>query len=136
MMRLNSVLKAGILLCSFLLLNACRQESTDYAFLVTHPDVLEQAVSRCQAAETEGADCVAVRRAASEFSTLVNERSVNPEGFGRKVLAMQMKLADMQKALAEAPGDKKQVMQKNYDQQRHDTDVLIAVVAATTNVSS
>jgi hypothetical protein len=128
--------KTGLLLGSLFMLSGCRQEPMDYDFLVTHPDAMEQALSRCQATPTEGADCIVVRRAANTFSELVNERSANPEEFGRKIIATQMKLAMMQKAAADAHGDQKQVIQKEYDQQRHDTEVLIAVVAATTNVSS
>jgi hypothetical protein len=137
MMQLNIVLKSAVLLCISFLLSGCHHDTVhDEAFLLTHPEALEQSLSRCQAAETEGASCVIVRRVANEFSGLVNERSLNPEGFGKKILVMQMKLGDLQKVVLAASGEKQKSLQSEYDAGRHEMDVYLAVVSATTSVSS
>jgi hypothetical protein len=136
MMRSSIVFKAGILLAALFLLNGCDKTPHDYDFLMTHPDVLKDEADRCQAVATADPSCDLARRAAHDFSALVYNRGVDPQGFGSRILKAQTQLADTEQAMQRMSGTPKQVMEKNYKQQRESLDVMLAVVAATTNVSS
>jgi hypothetical protein len=136
MMRLSIFFKTGMLLVGLLMLNGCNQSPRDYDYLMTHPDVLKDEVNRCQAEETATASCDLARRAAHDFSALVYNRGVDPEGFGNRILKAQTQLVETEQTLQHMSGTPKQVMEKDYQNQRNSLEVLLAVVSATTSVSS
>jgi hypothetical protein len=136
MMRLSIFFKTGILCSSLFLLSGCNQTPHDYDYLMTHPDILKDEANRCQAIEAADASCGLARRATHDFSALVYNRGVDPEGFGSRILKAQTQLAETEQALQRMSGMPKQVMEKDYQQQRNSLEVLLAVVSATTNVSS
>jgi hypothetical protein len=70
------------------LLTACKPGSSDYHYLMTHPEHLQQRVAECD--KTTTSDCPQVMQAAQDFTNLVNERASDPEGFGKKILATEM----------------------------------------------
>jgi hypothetical protein len=113
-------------------LTGCEREPLDYGFLMTHPDVLTREESRCEAMPAEDALCKVVRQAANDFSLLVNERAINPEGFGMRVLAAQTRLGELQQAVQPALPETRAA----YDKQKQELAVLLAVIGATTNVST
>jgi hypothetical protein len=136
MMRLSIFFRTGILLVCVLLLNGCDHSPRDYDYLMTHPDVLKDEANRCQVVETSDASCDLARRAAHDFSALVYNRGVDPEGFGNRILKAQTQLAETEQTLQRMSGTPKQVLEKDYQQQRNSLEVLLAVVSATTSVSS
>ncbi len=113
-------------------LTGCQREPLDYGFLMTHPDVLAQEENRCEAMPADNALCQVVRQAANDFSLLVNDRAINPEGFGKRVLAAETHLGELQQAVQPALPETKAA----YDKQKQELAVLLAVIGATTNVST
>jgi len=86
-----------------------------------HPLVLKQMILRCD--ESDLPECTDVKRAAQDFSQLINERQEDPEKFGMKIMAAQQELANLklQRATSQA-----------LTEQQQKINVLYAVVVLTT----
>lgn len=86
---------------------------------MTHPLVLKKLVLQCD--ESDQPECVDVRRAAQDFSELINQRRDDPEKFGMKIIAAQQELANLK--LHAAP--------EAIRQQQQQINVLYTVVVLT-----
>jgi len=81
-----------------LFLSGCSRH-TSYQYLATHPQLLEQVLSRCQAMTVLDASqdqtCVNAENARQEVSRLYGEVATSIQGFGQEIIAAQIKLADL-----------------------------------------
>lgn len=69
--------------------------SLSYDYLMQHPLALKRALLRCGEEDTSA--CQEVRRAAEDFSELINERRQDPEKFGETILKAQQNSTDPEK---------------------------------------
>jgi hypothetical protein len=129
----RSLLKFFGLLSSVLLLSACQQKNIDYAYLMTHPKALRQQLDQCD--NHPEPKCQMIHKAGVDFSVLINDRGVDPQGFGKKILAAQTKLSELEAAYHAdlASGSQAKI---TYETQLQAVNVLLAVVAATSSVSN
>jgi len=96
---------------------------------MTHPKVLRQQIDQCD--NHPQPRCLMIHKAGVDFSLLINDRGVDPQGFGKKILAAQYKLSELEKASAASPAG-----QTAYETQLQAVKTLLAVVAATSSVSN
>ena len=108
-----------IMLANLLLFVSCSYTKS-YDYLMTHPLVLKKMMLQCD--ESDLPECTDVKRAAQDFSELVNERQDDPQQFGMKIMAAQQELANLrlQHATPQARTEQQQKI-----------NVLYAVVAVT-----
>lgn len=99
---------------------------------MTHPKILKRQLEECEKHETS--QCEMIRRAEDDFSTLVNERGANPQGFGKKIMREENKLSEL--AIAHQENPTSAVAKSVYETQLQTVNTLLAVVAATTSVSN
>jgi phage-related tail protein len=112
------------------LLAGCKQQPVDYEYLMTHPHYLEQALNTCETSVKPGDECDVVKRAADDFTALVNEYSSSQEDFGRRVLAAETQLGQTESDLKAADVSHQTVLKQSYQDQKQKLQVLLAVIAA------
>lgn len=72
------------------LMTGCWEQKPTYLYLMVHPDYLQQSYRRCvQEAMSPTLQCEIIMRAQGDFTSLINQREQDPEGFGVKVLQEQ-----------------------------------------------
>ena len=109
-----------------------------YGYLMQHPACLKREVERCKEM-MEAQQCAEVRRASADFTTILNEQQMDPEKFGKKMLAAEYQLAQVkhewQQARAvyraERNSDTKQRMEsarKVYLEKKEEVRALLAVI--------
>jgi hypothetical protein len=117
-----------ILLLAVFSLSGCQQKPPNYEEMMTHPDLLANAMASCRVINFKGENCDQVQRAQSDFSGLIATRGSNPQAFGWIVLNAETNLAVFEKLYH----DKKTLPTKRaYDAQLLKVNVLLAVLNAT-----
>jgi hypothetical protein len=120
---MQSILKL-LTLSGVCLITSCHHAAPmDYAYLTSHPAALQDAVNQCKMTDFAGMDCATVRRAANDFSELMNEEEQNPVAFGKKILEAQTQLVDLQNK-AQSP-----TTEQARQQQQEKIDAMLAVVS-------
>jgi hypothetical protein len=123
---------------------------SDYNYIMTHPDVMEQEFTWCQAEETSQTDahCADVKRAVTDFTVMANVRRLHPQDFGDQVLLAEMEMSAAGSKLKLArekyrasreisyvasfePEKELQLAQDVYDKCEIKVKILLAVIAAT-----
>jgi len=80
------------LLCGVtLMMTACAAQNEQY-FRV-HPKALQEAIAACPAKAPKFVSCDTLREIAIKVNELVYELRMNPQGFGKAILALQEKVA-------------------------------------------
>lgn len=91
------------------LLAGCSKHES-YQYMATHPKLLEQTLRQCAAMpimqSAANATCVTAQNARQEVAAYLHEISTNTQGFGQKIIKVQIQLADLKKADKAAPSDK------------------------------
>lgn len=124
----------GWMLATALLLTACHR-TPSYTELMTHPQLLEKEVKRCQdnAHPEMVAYCQTVNNAANDFTNYENERMASPEGFGMQIMLEETRWIRAKQDLeaAKKEGDKEKIAeaQKVLNNQVKTVHILWAVVA-------
>jgi hypothetical protein len=122
------------LVVSCFILAACEPSKQDYAYLMTHPKVLEEEAGRCQS--IANMKCEAVAKAANDFSVLLNQRQNDPEKFGESIMQLEYQISLLKTKLAMAAVGSvqaKELMTESADKQQ-EVDIMLAVVGATSGV--
>lgn len=92
-----------------LFLSGCEHQYS-YQYLTTHPKVLEQVLSHCQEMSVSDASqnmtCIYAQNAREEVGALLNEVTANIQGFGKKIIAAQTKLAEIKGQYQKDPSSK------------------------------
>lgn len=57
---------------------------------MSHPDVLKQEATYCEAQNANAEHCAIVQRAKQDFADLYQQWRQNPEDFGKTILQLQM----------------------------------------------
>jgi hypothetical protein len=109
-------------------LTGCKPAPQNYDELMTHPDELSKAMMHCRMDNFTGNNCQTIQRAASDFSVMVNARAIDPIGFGKKILAAQTAMSNLQIQFQKTPTA---ANQKRLDTARLQVDILLAVLKAT-----
>ena len=110
-----------LLFATSLLLVSCHDKNEAYYW--NHPEILHQKLQQCNSnASAQGLSCKTLRAIADRMQILAYELQQSPQGFGKKILALQEKIADQefklkkeanQKGLQEElEKDKEQLMQR------------------------
>ena len=108
-----------------LLLAACKPAPVTYEALMTHPDLLSKALTRCQMDNYTGANCAIIRRAGTDFSALSNERVANPIEFGKKVMTAESHAADLKEEYRAIPAAN---TKKAYEDAQFQVECMLAVL--------
>lgn len=95
-MRSNLFLSATVLF-----LFACLAHASYYSHYMTHPLMIKPAYLQCQRHHPTSSECAEIARAASDFTRLYHMIMINGQGFGEKILRMQIQLAGLQQGLWE-----------------------------------
>lgn len=136
----SRLLKTSLWLGILIGLTSCQPENKSYDYFMQHPDVVQSTLSECESQNSEV--CDTARRAERDFQALTNDRDMNPEKFGEKILLAENDLAqkklDLQHAKAElnkspANADLKKTIDtltESYRAQLENVNTLLAVVSA------
>ena len=143
----NTLLKLIVSVAFLFLLSSCKDSKLTYAYLMQHPALMQQELIRCQMVVVQDEQCSLVKRASSDFATLMTELQTNQEQFGEKIMRAQwlqatshQEIIEIKKKIAELSQDPaqskqldeaKQNLQKAevvYQTQRSNAKILIAVV--------
>jgi beta-N-acetylglucosaminidase len=81
-----------------IVLTACDKKMT-YSYLMTHPQVLQTAVEKCQEDNSDEETCRVVSYAANNMITIINEQQKDPEKFGEKLMQSQWQLSDLEQKM-------------------------------------
>jgi len=79
---------------------AC-QESSDYDYLMSHPEALDKAFVRCEDQASVPLQCEAVKQAHQDFYTLIDAARQDPQGIGKQILTVQTQIAEMKVKISE-----------------------------------
>ena len=98
--------KCLILMTMALFLTACENRDS-YQYLTTHPKELEQLLSQCRdmpiAQSLRDMNCITAENARQEVASLLNEAQTSIQGFGQKIMATQIELADLKSQYQKNP---------------------------------
>lgn len=83
-----------LLFAASLLLAGCHEK--DEAYYWNHPDALQQQLEQCPDSAKE-ADCKELQAIAAKMQDLAYELQQGPQYFGKKILALQEKIARQEK---------------------------------------
>ncbi len=111
------MIKRLLMVCMLLLLAACStQDSKQY--YQTHPQALQDAVKNCPAAQPSGISCQQLTEIAMGVNELAYQLQMNPQAFGKKILALQETVASQRANLRANPNqpDLKIAAKKNEHQ--------------------
>lgn len=109
---MNYLLLAGM----FMVLTACTTK--DEYYYQTHPQALQEAIKNCPQKPAAHVSCEQLNQVASSINELAYELQVSPQGFGKKILALQNKLAKQQSALHKNPKRSKLIRLTKKSEQR------------------
>lgn len=88
------MVKQLILSLATILLVACSTHDAQYYRL--HPEALQQALKKCPAPQPEALSCEELSRIALDVNQLVYSLQMSPQGFGSKIISLQVELAKQQ----------------------------------------
>jgi hypothetical protein len=111
-----------------MVLTGCKPAPQNYDELMTHPDELSKAMMHCRMDNFTGTNCKTIQHAASDFSVMVNERAIDPVGFGKKILAAEIDLATQQADYQKSPTP---AVKQNIAAAKLKVDIMLAVLKAT-----
>ncbi|KTC93804.1 MULTISPECIES: hypothetical protein [Legionella] len=103
--------------CMSLLLAACSTQE-DGQYYRTHPQALQNAVKDCPAKQPANISCKQLAEVATGVNELAYQLQVNPQAFGKKIIALQETLASQQANLKANPNqpELKVTVQNNEEQ--------------------
>ena len=131
-----SVKKHIVSFALFLSLMGCNEELTP-AYLIQHPEILQQKINSCQLDKQKSLDeikqCRMIMAMATKLQIFIEEQGSDPEEFGEKLLALQKNLAADEQALGalkakNAPADKVNEAKNIYDEKRNEIAIMLAVI--------
>ena len=111
-----------------IILVACKPAPQNYDELMTHPDELSKAMLHCRMDNFTGTNCQTIQHAASDFSVMVNQRAIDPIGFGKKILAAETTLSEQQIQYQKTPTPS---TQQSLATAQLQVDIMMAVLKAT-----
>ncbi|CEK10970.1 hypothetical protein [Legionella hackeliae] len=105
--------KALLLICASMLLSACTVEDENY--YRRNPQVLQQALKNCPDKKPSHISCEQLATLAASVNELAYQLQMNPQGFGKKILALQETLAKQRLELENNPNqpELKSLVEKN-----------------------
>lgn len=83
------------------LLTACIKKDVQYYW--QHPDKLQAVLSRCPSVQPQGIDCEALHSIQKSMSMLAHELRINPQDFGKQIIALQEKISTVSVQLKQDP---------------------------------
>lgn len=96
------------LLCFSILLSGCSKE--DESYYRTDPSALSVAIKNCPAKSPANISCTQLTTLAVSMSQLAHQLRINPQGFGKKILALQEGLARQKlQARESSPGSEERL---------------------------
>lgn len=117
-MKLTQLLRA-LFFC--LILTGADAETLSYDYFMKNPTAMQAAFKHCaEGLNIDEAQCKMISQASKDFLQLVEERSRDPEGFGRQIMDLQIALAN-----------NSQIHSEEYKKQMQQLQVMYAVIAAT-----
>ncbi len=95
---------------------ACSAHDEQYYRL--HPVTLQQALKQCPEQQPGNLSCQQLKDIAKKMNVLAYQLRMNPQGFGKQILALQETVAKQKKSLQQNPNqpDVKAVLDKNTQQ--------------------
>ena len=84
-----------------LMLVACSAQDEQY--YRTNPEALQTALKSCPATAPSKISCTDLQRIANEFNPLVYSLQSSPQGFGSKIMELQVELTKQQELLLKTP---------------------------------
>lgn len=96
---------------------ACSTQENEQYYR-THPQALQDAIKKCPAQKPSGFSCDQLAGIATSVNELAFQLQVNPQTFGKKILALQETLASQQANLKTNPNqpELKETVKKNEEQ--------------------
>ena len=91
-----------------------------------HPKELQQAVNACPEKKSQGLTCQQLKVLANRMNTLAYQLQMNPQGFGKKILALQETIGKSQEQLKN--GSTNTNLQTSLTQNNRDLADYLAVV--------
>lgn len=106
-------MKSLFLICISVLLTACAVQDEHY--YRTNPKALDQAVKNCPAQQPPKLSCSQLAAIALSMNELAYQLQMNPQGFGKQILALQESLAKKEGQLQKEPAqvELKAAIEKN-----------------------
>ena len=95
------MVKHLILSLATLLLVAC--STHDEQYYRVHPEALQEALKKCPEQRPDALTCDELNRIALDVNQLVYSLQMSPQGFGTKIIALQVELAKQQSLLRTNP---------------------------------
>lgn len=95
------MVKHLILSLATIMLVAC--STHDEQYYRVHPEALQQALKKCPAEQPDALSCDELNRIALDVNQLVYSLQMSPQGFGTKIISLQVELAKQQASLRTNP---------------------------------
>lgn len=106
------------------MLNACQAHDAKYYQL--NPKALQQAIKECPDKAPLDISCAELKTVAERVNALSYELQMNPQGFGRKILALQEELANQELKLTQNP--KQDILVKKIKETKKQLAQRLAIV--------
>lgn len=105
-------------------LTSCSTKKDQY--YQTHPHEMQQAVEACPVKQPQGMTCEQLDLLAKRMNTLAYQLQLSPQGFGKKIMALQETIAREQEQLKTEPLNAD--LKANLTQNKRDLVDYLAVV--------
>lgn len=91
--------KAHLFFLSFFLLAGCQTKPHPFSYYMLHPEKIQKELDACHTVDVGSPDCIAAVQAAEAVNGLLDTIQSNPEGFGLKIMHLQIALAKVEQKI-------------------------------------
>ena len=105
-------------------ISACN--ATNESYYMLHPKELQQKVTQCSANKKVDTACEKLQILANEMEVLAMDLSYSPQGFGKKILALQQKISQRESFLKKNKGQPD--LKAQLVREKHELKLRLATV--------
>lgn len=129
---MNKIIYRSMLALSFAItITACQQQDLTVSYLAEHPRVLERELQRCMTdpRSSQLSQCKVAIEAQGILRGYLEQAQTDPEGFGQRILDVQMNMATIKTEMAtsDQASAKMAELKKTYDDKQKEVSILLAV---------